>query len=421
MINTMTAEYGMQNATLSTENNTSIAPKKQTYSVSDLNQLVSRTLAQQFPLLWVRGEVSSFTRASSGHWYFSLKDRRAQVRCVMFRGQNQYLDWQPVEGDEIEARCNVTLYEARGDYQLSIEFIQRAGLGSLFEAFETLKKQLASEGVFDEHLKKSLPAFPRRIGIVTSKDAAALSDVLSTLRRRMPNVPVIIYPTPVQGRGAASTIANQITIANERKECDVLIVCRGGGSLEDLWQFNEAVVARSIAASEIPIVSGVGHETDFTICDFAADCRAATPTAAAELVTQSQVALKQQVSQNQQRLNQLMKAELNQLSLNLDYAAKRLISPEQRIKEQKTSLTRLKQRLHYAVNQRLALQQQQIKRLEQSLKHLNPSAVLTRGYAIVENTDGEVIANASTLQSDQAVSITFAQGKADATIKKIRD
>jgi len=421
MINTMTAEYGMQNATLSTENNTSIAPKKQTYSVSDLNQLVSRTLAQQFPLLWVRGEVSSFTRASSGHWYFSLKDRRAQVRCVMFRGQNQYLDWQPVEGDEIEARCNVTLYEARGDYQLSIEFIQRAGLGSLFEAFETLKKQLASEGVFDEHLKKSLPAFPRRIGIVTSKDAAALSDVLSTLRRRMPNVPVIIYPTPVQGRGAASTIANQITIANERKECDVLIVCRGGGSLEDLWQFNEAVVARSIAASEIPIVSGVGHETDFTICDFAADCRAATPTAAAELVTQSQVALKQQVSQNQQRLNQLMKAQLNQLSLNLDYAAKRLISPEQRIKEQKTSLTRLKQRLHYAVNQRLALQQQQIKRLEQSLKHLNPSAVLTRGYAIVENTDGEVIANASTLQSDQAVSITFAQGKADATIKKIRD
>ena len=254
-------------------------------TVSELNRMARNVLEQSFPLFWVSGEVSNFTRAASGHWYFSLKDAGAQVRCVMFKGRNSYVDFVPREGDKIEARCTVTLYEARGDFQLTVEFVQRAGLGALFEAFEKLKNKLALEGLFDESGKQTIPKHPKRIGIVTSADAAALRDVLTTLRRRMPNIPVLIYPTPVQGKGAAQWIANAINTAHERAECDVLIICRGGGSIEDLWQFNEEIVARAIANCSIPTISGVGHETDFTICDFVADMRAATPTAAAELVT----------------------------------------------------------------------------------------------------------------------------------------
>ena len=252
-------------------------------TVSELNRLANQILTQSFPLFWVSGEISNLTRAASGHWYFSLKDSTAQVRCVMFKGRNSYLDWVPKEGDKVEARCNVTLYEARGDFQLTVEFLQRAGLGALFEAFEKLKLKLQAEGLFDNAFKKQLPAHPKKIGIITSPDAAALRDVLTTLKRRMPSIPVVIYPTPVQGKGAATLIANAIQQANLRAECDVLIICRGGGSIEDLWQFNEEIVARAIDDCTIPTVSGVGHETDFTICDFVADIRAATPTAAADL------------------------------------------------------------------------------------------------------------------------------------------
>ncbi|MDP2248600.1 MAG: exodeoxyribonuclease VII large subunit, partial [Nitrosomonadales bacterium] len=206
----------------------------QVLSVSELNRLARDILERSFPLFWVSGEISNMTRAASGHWYFSLKDSGAQVRCVMFRGRNSYLDWLPKEGDKVEARATVTLYEARGDFQLTIEFLQRAGLGALFEAYERLKKQLEAEGLFDSSRKKPIPAFPKQIGIVTSADAAALHDVLTTLKRRMPSIPVIIYPTPVQGKGVANLIAAVIQKASLRAECDVLIVCRGGGSIEDL-------------------------------------------------------------------------------------------------------------------------------------------------------------------------------------------
>lgn len=392
--------------------------EKQILSVSELNQLVGRVLTQQFPLLWISGEISNFSRAASGHWYFSLKDKRAQVRCVMFKGQNRHIDWQPAEGDEIEARCTVALYEARGDFQINVEFMQRAGLGSLYAAFEALKKQLASEGLFNEDYKQAIPQYPSRIGIVTSSDAAALRDVLSTLKRRMPNVPVIIYPTPVQGRGAAHTIAKQIDEANERQECDVLIVCRGGGSMEDLWQFNEVIVARSIANSNIPVVSGVGHETDFTICDFVADIRAATPTAAAELVTQSQANLIQQLKQVQQQLQRSMQAKLMQLNLNIDHIAKRLTSPAQRLATQKVESARLHMRLQQAITRQLSMQQQQLHRLAQNLQHLNPNAVLTRGYAIVENNEGEIIQSSDQVSHQDALTIQLAKGTLNATVNK---
>lgn len=387
-------------------------------TVSELNRLANQVLTQSFPLFWISGEVSNLTRAASGHWYFSLKDAGAQVRCVMFKGRNSYLDWSPKEGDKVEARCTVTLYEARGDFQLTIEFLQRAGMGVLFEAFEKLKAKLQQEGLFDAALKKPLPTHPKKIGIVTSPDAAALRDVLTTLKRRMPSIPIVIYPTPVQGKGVAIQIADAIQLASERAECDVLIICRGGGSIEDLWQFNEEIVARAIAECAIATISGVGHETDFTICDFVADVRAATPTAAAELVTPSRDNLLNVLNQLKQQLARNMQYLLNQREQTLDYLARRLTSPLQLIEQQKTQLTQMAYRLNTAINQQLQVKQQNLLRLNQNLTHLNPQAVLTRGYAFVQNKTGVIITSSKQLQTGDEVKLTFGVGSADATIDK---
>jgi len=388
-------------------------------TVSELNRMARNVLEQSFPLFWVSGEVSNFTRAASGHWYFSLKDSGAQVRCVMFKGRNSYVDFMPREGDKVEARCTVTLYEARGDFQLTVEFVQRAGLGALFEAFERLKNKLALEGLFDEAGKQPIPRHPKQIGIVTSADAAALRDVLTTLRRRMPNIPVIIYPTPVQGKGVAELIANAINTAAARAECDVLIICRGGGSIEDLWQFNEEIVARAIAACAIPTVSGVGHETDFTICDFVADMRAATPTAAAELVTPSREALLHSLKQVKLHLARNLQFLLNQRTQALDFLARRLVSPSQQIEQQKLQLTQITRRLQNAMNQQLKTRQQNLLRLNQNLQHLNPQAVLTRGYAFVQDTQGSIVSSSDGLQQGDEVRLTFGSGSADAVINKV--
>ncbi len=391
---------------------------KKILTVSELNRLANQVLTQSFPLFWVSGEVSNLTRAASGHWYFSLKDTSAQVRCVMFKGRNSYLDWSPKEGDKVEARCTVTLYEARGDFQLTIEFLQRAGLGALFEAFEKLKTKLQQEGLFNASLKKPLPEHPKKIGIVTSPDAAALKDVLTTLKRRMSSIPVVIYPTPVQGKGAAMLIANAIQQANQRAECDVLIICRGGGSIEDLWQFNEEIVARAIAECSIPTISGVGHETDFTICDFVADTRAATPTAAAELATPSRDNLLSALNQLKQQLTRNTQYLLNQRAQALDYLARRLISPLQQIEQQKSQLAQIAYRLNASINQQLQIKQHHLVRLSQNLQHLNPQAVLTRGYAFVQNKLGAIITSSQQLQSGDEVTLTFGVGSADATINK---
>jgi len=394
------------------------APPK-VITVSELNRMARNVLEQSFPLFWVSGEVSNFTRAASGHWYFSLKDAGAQVRCVMFKGRNSYVDFMPREGDKIEARCTVTLYEARGDFQLTVEFVQRAGLGALFEAFEKLKTKLALEGLFDESIKRPIPKHPKQIGIVTSADAAALRDVLTTLERRMPNIPVIVYPTPVQGKGAAQLIANAIKTANARAECDVLIICRGGGSIEDLWQFNEEIVARAIAGCSIPTISGVGHETDFTICDFVADIRAATPTAAAELVTPSRDALLNSLGRVKQHLTRNLQFLLNQRTQALDFLARRLVSPTQQIEQQKLQLAQITRRLQSAALQQLTTRQQNLLRLSQNLQHLNPKAVLTRGYAFVQDTNGSIVSSGDQLHKGDEVKLTFGSGSADAVINKV--
>ena len=388
-------------------------------TVSELNRLANQILTQSFPLFWVTGEVSNLTRAASGHWYFSLKDKAAQVRCVMFKSRNSYLDWIPKEGDKVEARCNVTLYEARGDFQLTVDFLQRAGLGVLFEAFEKLKLKLQAEGLFDSAFKKQIPVHPKKIGIVTSPDAAALRDVLTTLKRRMPSIPIIIYPTPVQGKGAAAFIVNAINQANLRAECDVLIICRGGGSIEDLWQFNEEIVARAIADCTIPTISGVGHETDFTISDFVADIRAATPTAAAEIATPSRESLLNGLNQLKQQLIRNFQYMINQRAQTLDYLARRLISPLQQIEQQKSQLEQISYRLNSSLNQQLQNKQHHLLRLSQNLQHLNPLAVLTRGYALVQTSTGEIVRAASQLKIADMVKIHFAEGKTEAEIKKL--
>lgn len=414
MIEPTSQDSASQNFT--SEDFVSPVPNRKLMTVSELNRLARSVLEQSFPLFWVSGEISNLTRAASGHWYFSLKDAGAQVRCVMFKGRNSYMDWTPKEGDKVEARATVTLYEARGDFQLTVEFLQRAGLGALFEAFEKLKAKLQQEGLFDAAFKKALPALPKCIGIVTSPDAAALRDVLTTLKRRMPGIPVIIYPTPVQGKGAAVLIADAIDQASERAECDVLIICRGGGSMEDLWQFNEEVVARAIAACAIPTISGVGHETDFTISDFVADVRAATPTAAAELVTPSRDSLLNALNQLKLSLTRNMQYFLSQRSQALDYLARGLVSPTQQVEQQKAQLAQLRYRLEANFNRRLQTNQHDLLRLSQNLHHLNPKAVLTRGYAFVQNQAGHIIANSQQLQKGEEVKLTFNTGTADATI-----
>ena len=314
-------------------------------SVSALNRAVAGVLARGFPLVRVRGEIGNLTRAASGHWYFTLKDDAAQVRCVMFRGRNALLDFAPREGDEVELRASVGLYEARGEFQLTVESMQRAGQGRLFEEFMRLKRRLAAEGLFDEALKRPLPRLPRTIGIVTSQQAAALRDVLTALRRRAPYARLIVYPVPVQGAGAAEQIAAMLARASARAEADVLLLVRGGGSLEDLWAFNEEPVARAIRACALPVVVGVGHESDISIADFAADLRAATPTAAAELVAPEQAVLRESVVALAQRLRRLVQQRLQQSQQRLDYAARMLSRPSAPIAGLRARVEHLRLRL----------------------------------------------------------------------------
>ena len=406
-------------------------PDKLILTVSDLNRLAREVLEQSFPLFWVSGEVSNFTRAASGHWYFSLKDNAAQVKCVMFKGRNSYVDFMPREGDKIEARATVTLYEARGDFQLTVEFVQKSGLGALFEAFEKLKEKLTHEGLFDAAYKKPIPKNPQTIGIVTSPDAAALHDVLTTLKRRNPNVKVIVYPTPVQGKGAAAQIAKAIHSANQRAEVDTLIICRGGGSMEDLWQFNEEIVARAIDDCPIPTISGVGHETDFTICDFVADMRAATPTAAAELACADAKELQNQLLNYQNRLNKQVNFLLNQAAQKLDFLARRLISPKQQIEIRITQIRQLQHRLSLAMQQNMQTYHQRLLRLSSGIAQLNPNAVLARGYAIVHsemiqgdllnNATDRLIIDAQQIAPEARLNITFYKGSATAKVISIKN
>jgi exodeoxyribonuclease VII large subunit len=433
-------------------------------TVTQLNRLARRAIEGQIPLCWVSGEVSNFTRAPSGHWYFTLKDAQASVRCAMFKNRNQFLDWQPREGDHIEVRAVASIYEARGEFQLSVETLRRAGLGALFEAFNRLKEKLEQEGLFDPARKKALPRMPQRIGIVTSAKAAALRDVLTTLRRRWPAAPVVLYPTLVQGTGAAEQIAAAINTAGERAECDVLLIVRGGGSIEDLWAFNEESVARAIAACPIATVSGVGHETDFTIADFVADLRAPTPTGAAQLATPDRMELAQQLDHLARRLQFGQRRRLDNLAQRLDGMSRRLIHPAARLTEQHRHLDHLGRRLHHALAgnlqqrqrrseqvaarlhslrpdlgglaQRLAYLQQRQQRAQTNrltslaarldalgshLNHLNPQAVLERGYSIVRDAKGRIVRDSQDLKVGSEIEVTLAHGGVGAQVTKRQD
>src|ERR1700754_1834414 len=295
--------------------------------VSVLNRAIGTMLERSFPLVWVSGEVSNFTRAASGHWYFSIKDAQAQMRCVMFCGRAQHAEFTPREGDRIEVRALVTMYEPRGELQLNVEAVRRTGQGRLYEAFLKLKAKLEAEGLFAAERKRPLPTHPRAIGIVTSLQAAAFRDVLTTLARRAPHIPLIVYPAPVQGAGVSAKLAAMVVTASRRREVDVLIVCRGGGSIEDLWAFNEEVLARAIAESAVPVVSGVGHETDFTIADFAADVRAPTPTGAAELVSPQRVLLLRELDHRHATLARAVGRMMERRAQQLDWLGGRLGSP----------------------------------------------------------------------------------------------
>lgn len=432
-------------------------------SVSALNRSVRDLLEHRFPLLWVGGEISNFVQARSGHLYFSLKDDQAQVRCVMFRGRGASLDWQPRDGLQVEVRALVSLYEPRGDFQLNVEFMRRAGLGALYEAFLRLRDRLEREGLFDPALKRPIPAYPRSIGVVTSPAAAALRDVLTTLARRNPSVPVVLYPTAVQGDGAPAEIVAALAAAARRRECDVLILCRGGGSIEDLWAFNDERVARAIRACAIPVVVGVGHETDFTIADFAADLRAPTPTGAAELASPERAELRARLDLLAGRLHRRITHDLETRLQLLDHLTRRLVHPGRRLDAQTALLAQLRARLALAAERSLergrwrardladravrglpalaplearvaglaqrmraaalhgsAQRTTRLESLLQSLAHLDPRAVLERGYAIVRDGEGRIVRRSAGLARGDPLDLTFAEGGANARVEQTR-
>jgi exodeoxyribonuclease VII large subunit len=409
----------------------------QILTVSALARSVRDLLEHRYPLLWVAGEVSNFTLAKSGHAYFVLKDDQAQARCVMFRSRQQALDWEPRDGMQVEAQVLVSLYEARGEFQLNVETLRRAGLGARFEAFVKLRDRLEREGLFDPAAKRPLPAFPRTVGVVTSRDAAALRDVLTTLRRRNPSIAVVVYPAPVQGTRAAEEIVSALDRAGRRGECDVLLLVRGGGSIEDLWTFNEEAVARAVRACPIPVVTGVGHETDFTIADFAADRRAPTPTAAAEMVSPERSLLLEAIAAFARKIDGLARRELERRMLHVDQLARRLVHPGAKLRAQAELLSQLRLRLRgaalrllidrqaehllarvraaaYAALERAAAR---CTRLGASLSHLDPGKVLERGYSIVQKADGHVVSDSASLVLGESLVLRFARGGAEARVE----
>jgi exodeoxyribonuclease VII large subunit len=352
--------------------------RREIYSVSRLNREARALLEGNFPLLWLEGEISNLTRPRSGHLYFTLKDEFAQVRCAMFRMRATNLAFSPRDGSLVQARVRVSLYEPRGDYQLVVDHMEEAGDGALRRAFDELKQRLQLEGLFEEGRKRPLPTLPRTIGVVTSPSGAAIRDILTVLRRRFPAIRVVLYPVAVQGEGAGREIAEAIRLAGQRAECEVLIVGRGGGSLEDLWAFNEEVVARAIHDSPIPVVSAVGHEIDFSIADFVADMRAATPSAAAELLSPDADQLQIKVRALQQRMQQAVRREQLQQRRQLEGVSKRLRHPGQRLQQIAQRLDELEWRLGHAWRNQLRHHQAHLATLHSRLQRHAPQAQLQR-------------------------------------------
>lgn len=436
------------------------------YTVSRLNQTVRLLLEQEIGQVWISGEISNFTQPASGHWYFTLKDNTAQVRCAMFRNSNRRVTFRPQHGQQVLVRASITLYEPRGDYQIIVESMQPAGEGLLQQKYEQLKAALSAEGLFDQQYKQPLPSPAHCVGVITSKTGAALHDILHVLKRRDPSLPVVIYPTAVQGDDAPGQIVRAIALANARQECDVLIVGRGGGSLEDLWSFNDERVARAIFASRIPVVSAVGHETDVTIADFVADLRAPTPSAAAEMVSRNQLELLRQLQNGQQRLEMAMDYFLANRTRRFTQLHHRLQQqhPQLRLARQQTVLERLRQRMNVAVDSQLkrAVQRQQratqrlnqhtpqpriyraqtrIQQLEYRLAenlrarlsstrerfgnavtHLeavSPLSTLARGYSVTTATDGKVLKQTKQVKAGDVLTTRLSDGWVESEVKGV--
>lgn len=433
-------------------------------TVSELNHQARHLLESSFMQVWVEGELSGFSRPSSGHWYFSLKDQKCQIRCAMFRGANQRIRTLPREGDQIRIRGKVTLYENRGDFQIIVEHLEPAGLGALQQAFEALKARLQNEGLFDPARKKPIPATPRHIGVVTSPTGAAIHDILTVLKRRCPAIPVTLYPTSVQGQSATEDIVQAIAQAQQHGLADVLIVGRGGGSLEDLWCFNEEAVARAIADCSIPTVSAVGHEVDVTIADFVADLRAPTPSAAAEKISPDQQDWVRRLAEQQGRLGRAARRLLQRLGDQLGHLSARLRDPRRELQEKAQRMDELELRLNKAIRNRLDQQKQktdyllqrmcaqspqrtlkiaseQIQQLDERLilaarqllrkrderfQHaaktlhvVSPLATLGRGYAIIKNDQGNIVRKASDLQTGDQITAQLGHGSVSAQVTEI--
>ena len=391
-------------------------------TVGDLNRAIAASLEERFDTVWVSGEISNFKAYDSGHWYFSLKDEEGQIKCVMFRGRNGQVGFMPQSGDLVEVSANLGMYVPRGDIQLTIQTLRRAGMGGLYEAFLKLKAKLAKEGLFDADRKQEIPSHPRSIGIITSPQAAALKDVLSTLARRAPHIPIVIYPTLVQGPDAPARIIAALKAAEKENVVDVILMVRGGGSIEDLWAFNDEQLAYAMAQSPIPIVSGVGHETDVTIADFVADLRAPTPTGAAELAAprkdqmlQELEAIKQAMLQRVRQRVEREAQTLDQLALRLSHA---LPNPE-RMREQITSW---QQRLNQAWSVRVEAWKRNQGHFQSQLEMLNPQRTLERGYAVVLNvSEGlQAVREPGELTTGPEYEIRLAKGKANVKLSDVK-
>ncbi|HCT7630975.1 TPA: exodeoxyribonuclease VII large subunit [Citrobacter koseri] len=436
------------------------------FTVSRLNQTVRLLLEQEMGQVWISGEISNFTQPASGHWYFTLKDDTAQVRCAMFRNSNRRVTFRPQHGQQVLVRANITLYEPRGDYQIIVESMQPAGEGLLQQKYELLKAKLQAEGLFDQQYKQPLPSPAHCVGVITSKTGAALHDILHVLKRRDPSLPVIIYPTAVQGDDAPGQIVRAIERANARNECDVLIVGRGGGSLEDLWSFNDERVARAIFASHIPVVSAVGHETDVTIADFVADLRAPTPSAAAEIVSRNQQELLRQIQSAQQRIGMAMDYYLANRNRRFTQLFHRLQQqhPQLRLARQQTMLERLRQRMNFALDNQLkraaSRQQRVLQRLNQQnpqpriyraqtriqqleyrlaenvrtrlsatrerfgnavthLEAVSPLSTLARGYSVTTATDGKVLKQTRQVKAGDVLTTRLSDGWVESEVKGV--
>lgn len=432
-------------------------PRRRVLSVSALNRRVKDLLESEFPMVWVEGEVSNLSRPASGHVYFSLKDDRSQIRCALFRGRGRHVATDLVDGAQVLVRARLTMYEVRGDTQLVVQEVEDAGEGALRRAFEALKRKLQAEGLFEEEHKCELPVLPRRVGIVTSSTGAAIRDILATFRRRFPAIPLLLYPVSVQGERAVDEIVEALRTAADQARCDVLILARGGGSLEDLQAFNDERTARAVFDCDIPVVCGVGHETDVTICDFVADRRAPTPTAAAELVSPSAVDWLDSVTQTELRLIRRMNDRLEQASQRVDWLSRLVVHPRQQLRARAgrlqaafNSLTavaraglqarrlafmplaprllqagpaprltaaanrleRLDQRARQAMTTVLGTRRQALERAAARLDSVNPLAVLGRGYAMVSDPDsGRVIKHVAQAAVDAEIDVRISDGR----------